>query len=451
MRRAAYKKRSSRRVQRSRSNSKQDNYSGGSGNLDSESRLFMESRFKTDLGNVKINDDVRSSKAAAGLDARAFTIGENIHFSKGEYNPKTIQGKRLLAHELTHVIQQRHGNKKIQTKAKNKNADTITQKNDIEGTEESVINKNAKRYERIIKYAESAILAADNALAAKEFPVEKLTRIKTLANKLKPLLNELRKAEQGGTLSLNLSLDFDPKKDWIDKNQASLSSEDIINDFGLNDDSKKVQKAGGIGLGLFIIALSLLLKGCKNNRKKFKKKYGHLLSRAVTAGPAFNNNCGATLGAKWILDKKARLGKMNGYIIQEVRYTYDVRDSGNSIINQYNMLWYFRRVRVKAKDKYYEAWPVRKGKLKGSGTDVFNIPCNKWKGNLKKEGWAKFVPNTTEPASWGNIPHLAGTLKATKNKPKNWDRTSTIYRMIGINGMNNTGSKLIKGTLISDP
>jgi len=77
--------------------------------LDSSSRAFMEPRFGRDLGGVRIHTDAPAARAAKMLSAEAFTVGGDIHFAEGRYRPDTIPGRRLLAHELTHTVQQGGG------------------------------------------------------------------------------------------------------------------------------------------------------------------------------------------------------------------------------------------------------------------------------------------------------------------------------------------------------
>lgn len=74
--------------------------------MDNETRAFMEPRFGWDFSNVRIHADARSAVAARAVQARAFTSGPNIVFGEGEYSPGTSSGKSLIAHELTHVVQQ---------------------------------------------------------------------------------------------------------------------------------------------------------------------------------------------------------------------------------------------------------------------------------------------------------------------------------------------------------
>lgn len=74
--------------------------------LDAATRGFMESRFGHDFGNVRVHADARATESAQQIDAAAYTSGSNIVFGAGRYAPGTPSGQHLLAHELTHVIQQ---------------------------------------------------------------------------------------------------------------------------------------------------------------------------------------------------------------------------------------------------------------------------------------------------------------------------------------------------------
>jgi hypothetical protein len=74
--------------------------------LDSATRAFMEPRFGHDFSGVKVHSDVKAAESARAVDAKAYTCGKDIAFDEYEYAPNTLAGQSLLAHELTHVIQQ---------------------------------------------------------------------------------------------------------------------------------------------------------------------------------------------------------------------------------------------------------------------------------------------------------------------------------------------------------
>ncbi|HET9979417.1 MAG TPA: DUF4157 domain-containing protein [Ktedonobacterales bacterium] len=79
--------------------------SGGQA-LDATTRAYMEPRFGYDFSHVRVHTDEQAAQAAADYQARAYTVGGDIVFGAGEYSPETASGRHLLAHELTHVIQQ---------------------------------------------------------------------------------------------------------------------------------------------------------------------------------------------------------------------------------------------------------------------------------------------------------------------------------------------------------
>ncbi len=79
---------------------------GSSVPLDEASRSYFEPRFGHDFGDVRIHDGPEAANAAASIQARAFTLGRDLVFAAGQHNPSSERGRRLLAHELTHVVQQ---------------------------------------------------------------------------------------------------------------------------------------------------------------------------------------------------------------------------------------------------------------------------------------------------------------------------------------------------------
>jgi hypothetical protein len=74
--------------------------------LDSQTRRYMESRIGFDFSKVKVHADTRAAVSAQALGAHAYTVGNNVVFNAGRYAPQSTEGRRLLAHELTHVVQQ---------------------------------------------------------------------------------------------------------------------------------------------------------------------------------------------------------------------------------------------------------------------------------------------------------------------------------------------------------
>lgn len=77
--------------------------------LDAKTREFMEPRFGQDFSRVRVHTDARAAESARAVNALAYTVGQEVVFGAGHYMPETRAGQTLVAHELTHVIQQAGG------------------------------------------------------------------------------------------------------------------------------------------------------------------------------------------------------------------------------------------------------------------------------------------------------------------------------------------------------
>jgi hypothetical protein len=74
--------------------------------LDAATRAYFEPRFGHDFSKVRVHTDANAAESTTTVNARAYTVGNNLVFGAGEYAPETDAGRRLLSHELTHVVQQ---------------------------------------------------------------------------------------------------------------------------------------------------------------------------------------------------------------------------------------------------------------------------------------------------------------------------------------------------------
>lgn len=74
--------------------------------LDQGTRAFMRSRFGYDFGQVRVHKDAKAAKSARAVNALAYTVGRDLVFGAGQFAPRTEAGKKLLSHELAHVMQQ---------------------------------------------------------------------------------------------------------------------------------------------------------------------------------------------------------------------------------------------------------------------------------------------------------------------------------------------------------
>ena len=85
--------------------------------LDSGTRVFMEPRFGHDFSQVRVHTDTRAAESARAVNALAYTVGRDVVFGAGQYALETSEGRGLMAHELTHVVQQgMWGSRRVQGK-----------------------------------------------------------------------------------------------------------------------------------------------------------------------------------------------------------------------------------------------------------------------------------------------------------------------------------------------
>jgi hypothetical protein len=83
--------------------------SGGGQPLTPDVRTEMEGRLGHDFGDVRVHTDSAAHESAKSVSANAYTVGSNVVFQRDTYDPSSQAGKTMLAHELTHVVQQREG------------------------------------------------------------------------------------------------------------------------------------------------------------------------------------------------------------------------------------------------------------------------------------------------------------------------------------------------------
>ena len=81
--------------------------------LNSGTGDFMKQRFGCDFSSLRVHADAQAAASAQALHARAYTVGRDVVFGHGQYAPTTTDGKYLLAHEMTHVLQQNHSTPSI--------------------------------------------------------------------------------------------------------------------------------------------------------------------------------------------------------------------------------------------------------------------------------------------------------------------------------------------------
>lgn len=120
----------------------------------------MENTFNYDFDHVKIHDNKNADFASKSIQAKAFTTGEDIYFKENKYKPDTTEGNHLLAHELTHVVQQNNGAKKHTLQRAKDDIPTKLTKKIIEQIEDRIrllkkfgnAKKEAKALTKLSKY-----------------------------------------------------------------------------------------------------------------------------------------------------------------------------------------------------------------------------------------------------------------------------------------------------------
>jgi len=100
--------------------------------LDQSTRSFFEQRLQRDFSSVRVHTGGRASESARSVGALAYTVGNNVVFGTGKYAPETTEGKKLIAHELTHVVQQRGLQKSVQRQVVEESTCTTRAPHEIE-------------------------------------------------------------------------------------------------------------------------------------------------------------------------------------------------------------------------------------------------------------------------------------------------------------------------------
>jgi hypothetical protein len=115
-----------------------DVLSSGGQPLDSATRAFFEPRFGYDFSNVRVHADDRAAESAKAVKARAYTVGEHVVFGARQFSPGTTHGRQLMAHELTHVIQQGGADSTIVSQEDSETGDSTLRKHETIAADETV-------------------------------------------------------------------------------------------------------------------------------------------------------------------------------------------------------------------------------------------------------------------------------------------------------------------------
>ena len=138
-------------------------------------KSFMESRFGTDFSDVRIHTGDYATQMSGELNAQAFTVGSDIYFNRGKYSPESDHGRHLLAHELTHTIQQ--GTGVPGTGSINRRKNFIQLKEDIKPIVESKeVDQNGRKIkvERVITPGECTTTKNSSSSLKGDFKDDKI-------------------------------------------------------------------------------------------------------------------------------------------------------------------------------------------------------------------------------------------------------------------------------------
>jgi hypothetical protein len=183
--------------------------------LDPATRASMESRFGHDFSDVRVHTDARAASSARAVDALAYTAGRDVVFGQGQYSPHSGSGRRLLAHELAHVVQQRGSSGSV----------------GATGRPDASLERDADRAaERVASGAPAPSIGAAGRpiLARQAVPAESSTKSSATRCQKKPTLGDLLKPlpirigqapKEGSKVTRVESLGNDRKRVVLDSGQ----------------------------------------------------------------------------------------------------------------------------------------------------------------------------------------------------------------------------------------
>lgn len=225
--------------------------------LDAGTRTFMESRFGHDFSGVRVHSDERAAESARSVNALAYTVGRDVVFGAGQYDTGTAAGKRLLAHELTHVVQQsRAAPLSIQRagsdeKAESKGADTTKTAEKSDAAIDALdLAPDAKKAAKMLKeehpditftsgrrnIAEQAHAMASNIVSSDRKWIEKTY---TSAAKLQKWVDDNPKSETVEEIAKGLEKTM---KDMTDSERANVSKHLTGEAFDVQPQEKDAEK-----------------------------------------------------------------------------------------------------------------------------------------------------------------------------------------------------------------
>jgi len=144
--------------------------------LDEATRADMEPRFGFDFSRVRVHADAQAAESAREVNALAYTVGRDVVFGAGQYAPGTLSGRRLLAHELAHVVQQNEG---LSAKSGSTEGD-VSDEAEADHIEQSILSGQEAYVKRTSGIAMRRQGAPSSDIASRAATAELLCDLKTL-------------------------------------------------------------------------------------------------------------------------------------------------------------------------------------------------------------------------------------------------------------------------------
>ncbi len=369
-----------------------ENYVGSLNNggqpLSNEARSFYEPRFGYNFSNVKVHTDTVAAKSAQSINALAYTSGNNIVFNNSQYSPNTDSGKRLLGHELTHVVQQGSGvaTKRIQCDlaVETPNPAAVA----VELTEEEVadaIRYNTRRYSLRDEWEISLVR---DVLGIAELP--------------------------------------------------AVVDEEMVNAIAQYQAENDIEPDGKIGAvtasrlsrELFHEGESLTLADRRELMQASRRMGTRALRIRVNQPATTLDNLGsANYGVMWEIADRAA----NGFVIQHVRITSNLQDCTGAPVAMNGFA---------GNTDYWEVWRVVNGRVRcgtlavacaGSDDTFTTVAQNAGtRGTVTERGQVSYYPDYLLNAAWiTGVAHPAGDLPQRATRPPFWNEGETLrHQMI---------------------
>jgi outer membrane protein OmpA-like peptidoglycan-associated protein len=380
--------------------------------LDVATRNFMEPRFGRNFGGVRVHTDAMASDSAGAVNALAYTAGRNIVFAERQYAPNTLTGRRLLAHELSHVVQQEGGHAKPRAVLENEPGESVQTVDDYPP---SVLRRTC---------GPSAIGTRTGCEPSTDDPLGDLVRFKVNCDdfltaaeekKAKDFADSMETGERvrvhgfasvDGPAAFNLALSCA---------RAQHARETLVTD-GVDRSNIDVLQHGptpGAAEG----RRSVVLEPVPGRSRAPSPQ----LNGSVVSGPTVADCGGENFLIRWTLSRPAATA--GGFVIQDVTFNWHVTDcAGNPVATP----------PFTSPLRYFEAWLVSPGSAhpnEGAGTvdtDLFSWPKDPpWgggcsDGTVSISGSATYHDNVTAlPGSMvrNNPATFAGSLRSSTTAP----------------------------------